>query len=339
MLIIKKIDNLLYNELEPDPNFQLPKRIAVAKFVKKPIAYYTIIQNFDIDEVNYFFNIASAYDIKILDLGVSSLLYNPLDFPKNLIFVTSNFTRSNDKEIIFPFWLDNIDTVPVPKNEILNPEIFFHSWMRIPRPHRIDLVNKLIEKNLIDKGEVKISHFSDLFSVLDRDDNKRSVNITDQFINFEKNKKYILDKVDSMPNTNNTNNAWQINYLYRYNRMLDIVPETTIDFQTPWVSEKIWKPVRAGQLFLSWGTSGNIECLRQKGFNTFDHYIDHSYDSIKEHTQRLDALTDELKRLCNLPEKEKFLIWKATKTDRLKNKNHLRGSLYFDFLQQLKEKI
>jgi len=339
MLIIKKIDNLLYNELKPDTNFQLPKRLTVAKFLKKSTAYYTVLNELDVLEINAFFDAALSYDIKILDIGISPFCYDPLDYPANTIFITSNLIKCRDEEIQFPFWLDNIDSIPVPKNEILDPKIFFHSWMRIPRPHRIDLVNNLIMKDLISKGEIKISHYDDLYSVLEEDDSKRTLNITHNFIDFEKNKKYILDKVDGMANTNNANNAWQINYAYRYNRMLDVVAETTIEFKVPWISEKLWKPIRAGQLFLSWGVKGTVGCLRQQGFKTFDNYVDHSYDIIENNDLRLNTLTTELKRLSDLSEEEKIKIWKSTEKDRRFNRNYLRGNLYINFLQQLKEKI
>ena len=40
--------------------------------------------------------------------------------------------------------------------------------------------------------------------------------------------------------------------------------------------------------------------MRSVGYKTFGDFIDESYDEIQDHEKRLDALNEEVKRLCSL---------------------------------------
>ena len=61
------------------------------------------------------------------------------------------------------------------------------------------------------------------------------------------------------------------------------------------VSEKIFKPLRGGQLFLVHGSTGTVEYLRQLGFDTFDDYIDHNrYDTEPSWQRRADIMLSVL---------------------------------------------
>lgn len=64
------------------------------------------------------------------------------------------------------------------------------------------------------------------------------------------------------------------------------------------LTEKICKPIRAGQLFLVQASEGTVQYLRNIGFDTFDDYIDHArYDSEpdwKRRTQLMHSVLDEI---------------------------------------------
>ena len=64
------------------------------------------------------------------------------------------------------------------------------------------------------------------------------------------------------------------------------------------ISEKTWKPVAAGQLFLIFGSPGSITYLREQGVDTFDDVINHDfYDGEQDWEARLNkihTLIDEL---------------------------------------------
>ena len=68
---------------------------------------------------------------------------------------------------------------------------------------------------------------------------------------------------------------------------LNVVLETHLDCDQSggvFLTEKTFKPIKHCQPFIMFGAVGTIEHLRQMGYRTFDHVIDHSYDSVKDNT-------------------------------------------------------
>jgi hypothetical protein len=81
------------------------------------------------------------------------------------------------------------------------------------------------------------------------------------------------------------------------NSYINLVTESVI-FPTLFVTEKTWKPVVAGQLFLVIGSQNTIRYLRQCGVDTFDDIIDHDYydnePDWKTRVLRVHKLIDQL---------------------------------------------
>ena len=63
------------------------------------------------------------------------------------------------------------------------------------------------------------------------------------------------------------------------------------------LTEKTFKCLKHGHLFVIAGGPGSIATLRDLGYCTFDHLIDHSYDCIANNTERYLALRAEIERL------------------------------------------
>ena len=57
---------------------------------------------------------------------------------------------------------------------------------------------------------------------------------------------------------------------------INLVTETTV-VPKVFVTEKTWKPVASGQLFLIIGNPGTVDYLRSQGVDVFDDIIDHKY--------------------------------------------------------------
>lgn len=77
---------------------------------------------------------------------------------------------------------------------------------------------------------------------------------------------------------------------------IHLVTETTV-MSRVFVTEKTWKPVASGQIFLVFGNPGTIHYLRNQGVDVFDDLIDHSYDLIDNWQDRLHAIHFQLKHL------------------------------------------
>lgn len=81
---------------------------------------------------------------------------------------------------------------------------------------------------------------------------------------------------------------------------VNLVTETTVSNITPMLSEKTFKPIAAGQLFILVASPGSIEFLRNIGIDTFDDIIDHSYDQEEDFRLRILKVVNELDRLMRL---------------------------------------
>ena len=88
------------------------------------------------------------------------------------------------------------------------------------------------------------------------------------------------------------------------NCWLNLVCETSMDSFLP--SEKIGKPLLAGQPWIVFACQHFLRCLREIGFQTFDPWIDESYDSIADHRERAQAVIASLQKFRTLPDHEKI---------------------------------
>lgn len=75
-----------------------------------------------------------------------------------------------------------------------------------------------------------------------------------------------------------------------------VVVETMTNSPT-WVSEKIFKPIAYHHPFVVWGSTGTLQYVRDQGFETFDHAVDESYDSIENTADRLKHIVDIVRNL------------------------------------------
>jgi hypothetical protein len=86
-------------------------------------------------------------------------------------------------------------------------------------------------------------------------------------------------------------------YLETY---INLVTETSINGKMSMLSEKTFKPIVAGQLFILIAAVGSIQFLRDIGIDTFDDIIDHSYDNIVDSRVRLETAIAQVDYLMTL---------------------------------------
>lgn len=83
-----------------------------------------------------------------------------------------------------------------------------------------------------------------------------------------------------------------------------IVGETVYYDEKLHLTEKIFKPIAAQRPFILAAAPGNLAYLRSYGFQTFDQWIDESYDSESDPVRRMDMIVAEVHKLCHLPPAE-----------------------------------
>lgn len=66
------------------------------------------------------------------------------------------------------------------------------------------------------------------------------------------------------------------------------------------LSEKVFKPILKSHPFIIVSRPFSLQKLRELGYKTFSPYIDETYDTIVDDSERLFAIISEVKRLCEL---------------------------------------
>jgi len=77
---------------------------------------------------------------------------------------------------------------------------------------------------------------------------------------------------------------------------INLVTEATV-IPKIFITEKTWKPIASGQLFLIFGNTGTVSYLRDQGVDVFDDIIDHSYDTTADWQLRLHQIHQQLEVL------------------------------------------
>jgi len=88
------------------------------------------------------------------------------------------------------------------------------------------------------------------------------------------------------------------------NSFVHVVSESVFYHDKSHLTEKIFKPIAVKRPFILVGSHGNLKYLKSYGFQTFNKWIDESYDDEVDQDKRIIKIVDELKKICNLPMSE-----------------------------------
>jgi hypothetical protein len=102
-----------------------------------------------------------------------------------------------------------------------------------------------------------------------------------------------------------------------------IVTETVFYHDKLHLTEKIFKPIVAQRPFMLAAAPGNLAYLKSYGFQTFDQWIDESYDNIQDPDQRLQAIVDQTQRLSAMSDSDLRQMHKEMQTVLEHNFDHL----------------
>jgi len=145
-----------------------------------------------------------------------------------------------------------------------------------PREHRLRLYSKLFEKEVL-------SSYS-LYTFLGF---KPPVRLKEEYelpwVDADKYPKYGMD---------------QDIYEKPYNdTVCSIVSETNDNDTDVFMTEKIWKPIIAQQVFVVHGNHLYLQKLRELGFKTFGSYFNESYDLERDRDKKIDSIVSLCKHL------------------------------------------
>jgi hypothetical protein len=91
---------------------------------------------------------------------------------------------------------------------------------------------------------------------------------------------------------------------------MEIVLETLFDDCRWHLTEKALRPIACGKPFMLVATAGSLKYLRSYGFETFDDFIDESYDLEADPVARLTAVIREMTRISALSPSDKIVLWR-----------------------------
>lgn len=191
----------------------------------------------------------------------------------------------------------------------------FLCFNRMDRQHRIDILAECFKHDLVDQ-----SYYSFSFLPQRYDDFKQA---------FRQHKlyKHIFDNEDRLPlilnrtkERDTTIDLLEEDFNYFEDSYFSVVTETVFydmtvkndkfhNLESPsehgiFPTEKIYKAIAMKHPFIVVSTDGFLKKLLERGYRTFSPYIDETYDTIKDDDLRHKAITNEIVRLCSLPESQ-----------------------------------
>jgi nucleoside-diphosphate-sugar epimerase len=179
---------------------------------------------------------------------------------------------------IFDSWIDyRILNKKIVEYKPKDKKNLILSYNRNPRPHRIHLVNQLIENGLFELGKISLGKFED----------------QGRYKSLSEMTPIEIDR------TLDINWAVNIEIPDYKSTFISLVTETLIDTSILFMSEKIWKPIVTGHPFILLGNVNTLSYLKELGFKTFDKWIDESYDLEPDHHKKIDKVVNELNKFKN----------------------------------------
>jgi len=192
------------------------------------------------------------------------------------------------------------------------------------RSYRLNLVARLSKQNLLDQGHVSLhlghTEYGTWQQEIASPDTRLSVPAR-ELIAQNLDQSLILDK-DNTTGSLSADFGHQEFDLWK-SGLWHIVTETVFYYNKLHLTEKIFKPIVAQRPFMLAAAPGNLAYLKSYGFQTFDQWIDESYDTIQDPDQRLQAIADQTQRLCAMSDSELRLMHQEMQPVLEHNFNHL----------------
>lgn len=264
--------------------------------------------------------ITSIYNTEILDTDIPCYYNNRWETNLLSAYQVGSDGRAGDQDADWRMYEKQLKLI----NRLHCRTNSFVTYNRRPREHRLALLGSLSKHNLLDKAiyswggdfEAEYDHdglsmhvYRTYFDGKKRDDEFNKL--------VEISRRPVVHDVDF-----NTNPAWLLNWNHVFCTNFQLVTETFANADSTFLSEKSFKPFACGQPFVMWGDVNTVQALREHGYDVYDAWINHSYDTISDPAERLKVITDEVKRLNAIsPEKWAEMLYDMLPTIMSNNKN------------------
>lgn len=219
---------------------------------------------------------------------------------------------------------------------IINKFLCLNHLVRSKRAHRMALLSKLIEHDLIAQG--KISFFATHQDCVDEICSEQShlTQLDKDLVVTHLLKTVLPIYADSRL----VQGSWSANfglneYVLRQQSFINVVTESVFFDAKLHLTEKIFQPIVTQRPFLLVAAPGNLQYLKSYGFQTFSTWIDESYDEESNHSVRLNMIIKELKKLCDMNIVELNKLLDDMQSVLLYNKRHFFGEFKTRLVNEL----
>ena len=292
-----------------------------------PVCAYQLPTHKETMDVIQKIDSSSNYDLIVLDKSAGpwdqDLEYvawaRSLNLKKPFVIVTSNYKywfNKHDQIVYCPLWFFVLLSDPnVKKYNIVDPRPYKIACLsRNPWLHR--------SKNIL--AMRRQTWFSECQYSFGSEDKQ----------NFDTSADMTKEDLDFLNNINHTKLALPDNsnfYVSNHSSAhklccIDYVTESRVD--NMFVSEKSWKPLFSGQLFLILGSVGIIGYLKDIGVDVFDDLLDHAYDQETDLDKKIHLLMNSINNIIDHVDQ----IWADTVSRRQKNLDLVYSPDFYNLL-------
>ena len=258
-------------------------------------------------------------DITNIHLGQVNRYFQSglVDFFNLPLTIIATSEISDEKDILFKYdrdhkdwyyffhgfaaldWYGDIKYYP-PVRNYSRVFISFNNLYAKKRSYRLNLIARLIQKNLDSRGYISLP-------IQNLKENIKTELFSKESQLSTKSKKIIYDTIYTNPpsltidtDTFTGELSAEADLTILTQGLFHIVTETIFYDQKLHLTEKIFKPIVARRPFFLVGAPGNLAYLKSYGFKTFDRWIDESYDLEQDPDKRISLIVQEIERLCQL---------------------------------------
>lgn len=283
---------------------------------------------------SYCIGVHAVVDILINEIPSSDFIYVSSGVQSIRAYDELSAERNwNNKITILSchFWEKEVSTrftLSSPYNVKVKPKKFL-CFNRVPRLHRIELLENMLKYNLVDSGYYSFDKTVDFNYHLEDEV------ILERYPHIHKNQHRLPLELNLYKDCENPATPTVYDLQYYENSYFSIVTETKFHYQAPlgheeyltrdvFLTEKVMKPIAFKHPFIVLAASNYLKELRALGYKSFHPYIDETYDTVENDQERFDMIVTEIIRLCNKTDEE-WLQWQTDVAEIVEfNNQHLQ---------------
>jgi hypothetical protein len=211
------------------------------------------------------------------------------------------------------------------KYEVKQKEKIFLSFNKMPRQHRLDLLEMVLDRNYLSKSFYSFEGSSYWSSM-------GYSSLPDGYPNIQRNLNLLPLRLNITENRSNPIDITPDDIQYFEESYFSIVTETAFydnqshGINSMFLTEKILKCFACMHPFILLCRPHSLAELRRIGYKTFAPFINESYDTIEDDKERLSCIFNEIHRLMSKTTEE-WIVWQNEIKEIVEyNNNHFLSS-------------